>query len=197
MMTINLTNKSKNTSMRLAAARSGDKVERLLVHGQSGQNFNPAQAWLAGPRADRRPSLSIDQGYGVPAERVYDAFLDPRMAGKWLFATASHQMARVEIDARVGGAYCFTDREDGREVAHAGVYLELVRPRRLVFTLSVEGHPQAVTRVTTDIIPLAQRCALTLTHENLPSDRTRYMEARWTGMLYGLGLILERGAGVD
>jgi len=197
MMTINLTNKSENIRMRPVAARSGGQVERLLVQEYGGQTFNPVQAWLTGPRADKRPSISIDQGYGVPAERVYDAFLDPGTAGKWLFATAAHQMARVEIDPRVGGSYSFADREDDREVVHAGVYLELVRPRRLVFTLSVEGHPQAVTRVTTDIIPLAQRCALTLTHENLPSDRARYMEARWTGMLYGLGLILEQGAEVD
>jgi hypothetical protein len=32
---------------------------------------------------------------------------------------------------------------------------------------------------------------LRLTHENVPRDHASYVEGRWTGMLYGLGVTLD------
>ena len=58
-------------------------------------------------------SLQVVRRFDASAERVFDAWLDPNTAGKWLFATESGQMVRVEIDPRVGGSFNFT-RRDGR-----------------------------------------------------------------------------------
>jgi uncharacterized protein YndB with AHSA1/START domain len=136
---------------------------------------------------DSRVRLRVLQRFDAPPERVFDAWLDPAIAGGWLFATATHPVTRVEIDARVGGSFRFLDRRGRGETEYAGEYVEIVRPRRLVFTLSLENDPRAVTRVTADIVPLKSGCELRLVHEDVPPDHASRTEGRWEGMLYGLG----------
>jgi len=135
--------------------------------------------------------VRVTQRFSASADRVFNAWVDPKIAGKWLFATASRPMSRVKIDARVGGSFLFVDRQDGDEVEHTGEYFEIVQPRRLAFTLSMENSPRVMTRVTTEIIPLETGCELRLAHENVPPEHASHAEGRWTGMLYGLGETLK------
>jgi uncharacterized protein YndB with AHSA1/START domain len=133
--------------------------------------------------ARARPAIRVSHRFTASAERVFDAWLDPANAGKWLFATPTGQMVRVEIDARVGGSFLFVDRREGVDVEHVGEYLELDRPRRLVFTFAVPLYSKEITRVSVDIVPLGAGCELTLTHEGvLPEWASRTQEG-WTGIL--------------
>ena len=72
----------------------------------------------------------------------------------------------MEIDARVGGCFNIT-RRDGEDVEHVGTYLEIDRPRRLVFTFGVPKFSAQMTRVSIDLKPLPAGCELTLTHEGV------------------------------
>jgi uncharacterized protein YndB with AHSA1/START domain len=128
--------------------------------------------------------VRVTQRYAAPADSVFDAWIDPAIAGGWLFATAWRPMSHVEIDARRGGSFRFADR---RGAGCAGQYLEIARPRRLVFTLAEGERPTGVTRVSVEIVPLAAGCELILTHEKVPPEHASRIEGRWTGMLYGLG----------
>ncbi len=130
-------------------------------------------------------TLSVSRRFDASAERVFDAWLDPEKASKWLFATPTGRMVRAEVDARVGGSFTFV-RRDGDDVEHVGEYLEIDRPRRLVFTFAVPRFSPVFTRVSVDIVPLGAGCELTLTHEGVPpewADRTR---EGWTMILAGL-----------
>ena len=124
---------------------------------------------------------------------MFNAWLDPNVARKWLFATASRPMQHVRIDARVAGSFHIAERHDG--AGHTGEYVEIVPRRRLVFTLRTEDHPNVRTRVTVEIAPLRSGSQLTLIHENVPSEHADDTEGRWTGILYGLGLTLASRAG--
>lgn len=143
--------------------------------------------------ADAPIAVRVTRRYAASPERVFDAWLDAERAARFMFATPTGQIVRAETDPRVGGRYTFTDRRDGEDVEHTGEYLEIDRPRRLVFTFGVPSASPDFDRVTIDIVPLETGCELTLTHEMKPewaeyADRT---EQGWASMLDALAESLE------
>jgi uncharacterized protein YndB with AHSA1/START domain len=96
--------------------------------------------------SDDKVRVRVTHRFDATAERVYDAFLDPGRASTFLFATATGEIVRCDIDARPGGTFTIVDRRNGEDVVHTGTYLALERPRRIVFTLSVENTRQTRAR---------------------------------------------------
>ena len=147
----------------------------------------------------RRPvTVQIRRRFGATAERVFDAWLDPDRVWQWMRVCAERQPARgetvrIDIDPRVGGTFTFVDRRDGVEVAHTGQYLEIDRPRRLVFTWGIPQFSPDADRVTVDILPDGEGCALTLTTEMSPDwaeYATRAAEG-WGTMVDAIGAVVE------
>lgn len=134
-------------------------------------------------------TIVITRRFGFPIERVFDAWLDPAKAGKFLFATPTGKMERVEIDARVGGTFTIV-RRDGEDVEHVGTYLEIDRPRRLVFTFGVPKYSKQVTRVRIDLKPLPTGCELTLTHEGVLPEWLDSTREGWGKICDGLAAFL-------
>jgi uncharacterized protein YndB with AHSA1/START domain len=136
--------------------------------------------------------VRVTHRYAASAERVFDAWLDARCAAKWLFATAGGQMVRAEIDPRVGGTFTFVDRREGEDVLHTGRYLEIDRPRRLVFTFGIPAFSTDFDRVSIEIAPLASGCELTLVHEVKPQyeEYTQRTKEGWTKILAALDAML-------
>ncbi len=142
--------------------------------------------------ADTRATVQIRHHYAASPARVFDAWLVPQLAGLWLFATASRPMVNVAIDARAGGKFCLVERRAGAVIEHRGHYDEIDRPQRLVFMLYSKDCAPHATRVTAVFTPQDRACLLELMHDGLSADEATRMEARWTGMLYGLGVVLAR-----
>jgi len=135
-------------------------------------------------------SIRLISRYRASPQRVFDAWLDPELAGQWLFATALRPMTHVVIDPRVGGAFHLAERRNGENTEHHGRYIEIVPHRRLVFTLFGENRRWGATRVTVEISPHKLGCELKLSHEDVPAEHVNHIKVRWTGILYGLGEIL-------
>ena len=132
-------------------------------------------------------SVVVTKHYDIAAEQVFDAFLDVETARRFLFATATGEMITAEIDPRVGGRYTFTDRRpDMGEVLHTGEYLEIDRPRRLVFTFGVPQFNPDYTQVTVEITPAGGGCDLTLTNDGIPDEYVTGNQDGWTRILAGL-----------
>src|SRR5688500_4885793 len=126
--------------------------------------------------------VRVSYRFDASAERVYDAFLDPSKAGKFMFTTPTGRIVRCEIEPRVGGVFTIVDRRNGEDVEHTGEYLELERPRLIVFSLRVAKYSSDSSRVTIDIAPLRRGCELTLTQEIKPeyASMKGRVEEGWT-----------------
>ena len=139
--------------------------------------------------------VQVTHRYNAPAERVFDAWLTPSLAGRFFFATRTGNILRCEIESEVGGNFTVTDRRpnsDGDEsvfdAEHRGTYVEIDRPRRLVFDFSVPPYTDQPSRVAIDIVAHGVgSCELTLTHDMGDSRYARQFEEQaksgWTKML--------------
>jgi len=142
--------------------------------------------------------VRVNHRFPASAEAVFDAWLDPELIGKWMFGPAvrDEQVVRTLIDPRVGGAFSFVVRRQGKEISHLGEYLTIERPHRLVFTWTTADSLPATSRVTIEILSLENQCELTLTHEIQPErlDYAARMEESWSKMLNVLEAALSEEA---
>lgn len=86
----------------------------------------------ANPSSDRE--LVLTRLINAPRDKVFKAWTDPSQLKKW-FAPLPYTTPRAELDVRPGGSNLVVMRSpEGNEMPHQGVYLEVVKNERLVFT---------------------------------------------------------------
>src|SRR3569832_763290 len=105
--------------------------------------------------------VRVTHRYNVAVDKVFDAWLNPALAARFLFATRTGNILHCDIEPEVGGGFVVTDRRpvgDGDEsffdAQHRGTYVEIDRPKRIVFDFTVEPYTDAATRVELDFLPL-------------------------------------------
>lgn len=140
--------------------------------------------------------VRVTHRYAASAERLFDAWITPAQASRFLFRTRTGNVMQCEIQPEIGGGFTVTDRRPAAEgdesvfdVVHMGKYLEIDRPRKLVFEFSVLTFGnESPTRVTVEVNPLGpQASELVLSHDMGASEHARLLEDTtrkgWVSML--------------
>ena len=125
--------------------------------------------------------------FNASAGRIFDAWLDPHVLGRWMFGpnVRDERIVRLHLDPRVGGSFSFVVERQGAEIEHVGQYLEIDRPRRLVFTWATRDNLPHPSRVIVELQPEGTGCQLKLIHEMSPewADFVDRAASSWTRML--------------
>lgn len=69
-------------------------------------------------------TLIMKRTFDVPAENVFDAWLNPEIMKKWLF-TMEHTKKVARSEARVGGTWEIVDHREGQDYRAIEEYLEM------------------------------------------------------------------------
>jgi uncharacterized protein YndB with AHSA1/START domain len=142
-------------------------------------------------------TLILTREFAAAPERVFDAWLDPATAARFLFATPAGEMRECTIDARVGGRALIIEQREAGLAEHHLLFDEIDRPHRLVFRfracLAGAGSEEGDwTRVTIEIAATATGARLTLTHHMDPEWASYEEQTRqgWTMILDNLARTL-------
>ncbi len=94
------------------------------------------------------PTILITREFDAPPERVFRAYTDPDLVGRWLGPRAL-RMRIDQFDARSGGSYRYVHSDDeGTEYGFHGVFHGTPSPDGIVQTFEYEGTPGHVSLET-------------------------------------------------
>lgn len=148
--------------------------------------------------------LTFRQTFHAPPEVVFEAFVSAEALKEW-WSPEGYAAVEVQVDARVGGQYSVMMRSHaGSDTVYVrGVYREISRPRRLVFThmfeprgssapfarVGLAGHE---TLVTVEFVARGKTTELTLVQEQIPTpEAEQVLQVGWPGILAHLARHLE------
>lgn len=131
--------------------------------------------------------IKIVKEFKAPAEKVFDAWIDPEWLSRWMFGpdVRDEKILKLETNPEIKGAFSFVVQRGEMVINHVGHYVEVQRPNRLIFTWGIESESEDESVVTINIESTEKGCLLTLTHELDPkwkeyADRTK---EGWSFML--------------
>ena len=132
-------------------------------------------------------SVTVRREIAVPAEDLFDAWLDGHSLGGWL-RPAGVRETRAETDPREDGAFRILMVGDESSIVASGTYREIDRPRRLVFTWSSPDTRFRDTIVTVTFQPSSNGTVVEIHQVGLPDEDARDSHyAGWSDVLRELG----------
>ncbi|OLF15297.1 SRPBCC family protein [Actinophytocola xanthii] len=118
--------------------------------------------------------LAITRVFDAPRELVFRCWTDPEQLVGWWGPTGVAAES-VAVDVTGGGAWRIGMRNsaDGAEYWCSGVYLEVVPPRRLVFSFAWDGEDAEDTLVTVTFAELDGKTEMTFHQTGFRTDESR------------------------
>jgi uncharacterized protein YndB with AHSA1/START domain len=131
------------------------------------------------------PTVQIRRRVRAGAEQIFDLWTKPDLMVRWMSPFPGVVDCKANCDLRPGGAFSLVMSSGGSSREVSGTYLEIDRPRKLVFTWIGPLTNNVPTLVTVELNPRGEETDLVLTHERLPTP------AICEGHTKGWGYILD------
>lgn len=146
------------------------------------------------------PDAIVSEIYiAAPPERVFQALVDPKQVLQWWGQAGIYRCTEYQNDLRAGGKW----RSAGVDgLGHAfeafGEYLEIDRPRLLVYTWVASWTGDVKTTIRWTLELRDQGTLVTIRHSGLAARPDLAQSYRgWPRMLGWLQALLERGETVE
>ncbi len=115
------------------------------------------------------PIVQLRRRVRAGAEQIFDLWTKPELMVRWMSPFPGAVDCKASCDPRPGGVFSLvmSSEEASRDVS--GTYVEIDRPRKLVFTWIGPLTNNATTLVTVELNPLGDETELVRTQERLPT----------------------------
>lgn len=138
--------------------------------------------------------LALEVRRLIPASpsKVFDAWTDPDKLMKW-WGPKDIICVFAEIDLQVGGRYRIGNQlPDQSTIVIEGVFEEIERPEKLVYSWQTDVNPDSVEQVTVQFCPIgADDTEVIIRHERIRStDIHDQHQKGWNECLSGLVKVL-------
>ncbi len=114
--------------------------------------------------------LTLSRFIRAPRERVFDAFVSEKGIRSWM-CPRGMGIPVASVDPRVGGSFRLTMRaRNGESFTAGGIYREIERPERLVYTWAWEGEgmPNMETLISVSFSERDGGTEVQMTHSGFP-----------------------------
>jgi uncharacterized protein YndB with AHSA1/START domain len=143
-----------------------------------------------------RTGVEVRRRFIAAPEKVFAAFAEARLVGRWLSPSPEITLTLLQFDFRLGGSYRFAYHLPGGEtVVVGGAYRTIEPPSKIVFSWVIEPpdeHAGIESEVTVTIMPDGGGAELIIRHEKLTRiDAVARHAEGWRGALDQLTALLE------
>jgi uncharacterized protein YndB with AHSA1/START domain len=179
---VRLTHEGLDTFPKIPAlARKNFEQGWTEILGTSLKNF------VEGRRAGE---MILTRVFDAPRELVWKLWTEPEHIRKW-WGPKGFTLPGCEMDFRSGGRYRFVMRgPDGQDAPFHGVYREIVRNERIVFTAILDNLPGHELLTTVTFADEAGKTKLTVRQTTPPGEAGRGQNQGWSETLERLADLL-------
>ena len=134
--------------------------------------------------------VQLKFSFKATALAVFDAWTKPEIMNKWLFNGPTSEIINTELHLKNGGGFSILELEETNNafIDHFGKYREILKPSKLIFTLSVPKHFEGETLVNILIESTSEGCEMTFVQTGVDKSVT---EKNWIDMFKKLKKIVD------
>lgn len=138
-------------------------------------------------------TLNVSKTINAPIEKVFDAWLDPKMLAQFILPMPGMPQPKVTNQPVQGGRFSIVMRVGDNAIAHSGEYLQVNRPNSLIFSwispYSIDGSTVTIAFTKAD----EDRTNVELTYVRFIDEQARSdHEEGWTNILDALNEMMQQ-----